>query len=289
MVIDKTYGYIIIILFHKSIIIYMESILEKEERGLKVIEQHNFVSKIFICLILIFVTIVLSIIKDNRSKEAMTSNQKLPIYSVDCKDNNIALTFDISWGLNNTMSILEVLDKYNVKATFFIVGAWIDSDEENVNIVKEIDRRGHEIGNHSNMHPDFTKVSKEKIIKEIEITDAKIRKITNKECKLFRCPSGAYNENVIETVESTDHYCIQWDVDSIDWKSQGADLEYNRVIKNVKPGSILLFHNDAKYTPSNLPRIIENLKSRDYEFVKVSDLIYKDNYYIDNDGKQIPR
>jgi len=75
--------------------------------------------------------------------------------------------------------------------------------------------------------------------------------------------------------------------DSIDWKEEGADLEYNRVINKTKPGSILLFHNNAKYTPENLPKIIQKLKSEGYSFLKISDLIYTKNYYIDNYGKQI--
>lgn len=243
----------------------------------------------YIYLGLLLITIISSLIYSKGYVGVISTKKNLPIYSVDRKDKKISLTVDLSWGMDNTQKILDALDKYNVKATFFIVGGWIDYNEENKLLVKEIDKRGHEIGNHSNMHPDFTKISKERIVKEIAITDAKIRELTGKETILFRCPSGSYNDNAIEAVESTNHYCIQWDVDSIDWKSQGADIEYNRVIKNTKDGSILLFHNDAKYTPENLPRIIENLKSKGYEFVKVSDLIYKDNYYIDNDGKQIAK
>ncbi|MFD3156096.1 polysaccharide deacetylase family sporulation protein PdaB [Haloimpatiens sp. FM7330] len=210
--------------------------------------------------------------------------RKLPIYCVNTNDKKIAISFDASWGADKTDKILEVLDKYDIKATFFLVGGWVD---EHPDKVKEMHKRGHEIGNHSNRHPNMTKISREKIIKEIEITDSKIMKLTDEMPKLFRCPEGAYNDLVIKTVEDTNHYCIQWDVDSIDWKGQGADLEYNRVIKKTKPGSIILFHNDAKYTPENLPRVIENLKSKGYEFVKISELIYKDNYRIDNAGKQI--
>lgn len=212
-------------------------------------------------------------------------DRSLPIYCIDTKDKKIALSFDVSWGEDNTDKILETLDKYNVKATFFIVGGWIDQYPDKL---KEIYKRGHEIGNHSNKHPNMTKISREKIIQDIDIADAKIRQVTGEGTKLFRCPEGSYNDTVVETVKQTGHYCVQWDVDSIDWKEQGADLEYNRVIKNTKPGSILLFHNNAKYTPDNLPRIIEKLQSDGYKFVKVGELIYKDNYHIDHSGKQMP-
>lgn len=83
-----------------------------------------------------------------------------------------------------------------------------------------------------------------------------------------------------------DYKCIQWDVDSVDWKQSGADVEYNRVMKNVKEGSILLFHNNAKYTPENLDRIINKLTDEGYKFLTVSELIYDDNYYIDENGVQ---
>lgn len=210
--------------------------------------------------------------------------RKLPIYSVDTKEKKIAISFDASWGADNTLKLLDTLDKYKVKATFFLVGRWVD---EYPNETKEIFKRGHEIGNHSDKHPTMTKLSREDMIKEISNCDAKLMSLTGKGTTLFRCPEGAYNDSVIETVEGTNHYCIQWDVDSIDWKAQGAELEYERVIKKVKPGSIVLFHNNAKYTPENLPRILEKLKSEGYKFVKISDLIYKDNYEIDHTGKQI--
>lgn len=211
-------------------------------------------------------------------------NRKLPIYCVDQKYKKIAISFDASWGADNTQKILDVLDKYNVKATFFLVGAWVDNYPD---LVKQLDKSGQEIGNHSNMHPDMTKISRDKIIKEIAVDDVKISNLIDKQTVLFRCPSGSYNDSVIQTVAETNHYCIQWDVDSLDWKEQGADLEYKRVINKVKPGSIILFHTNAKYTPDNLPKIIEKLKNEGYKFVKVGDLIYKENYKIDYSGKQI--
>ena len=241
--------------------------------------------KIVLVLLLIGVSTAASIFYNYKATGVLlTLNRKLPIYNVDVKDKTVAISFDASWGVDNTPKILDVLGKYNVKATFFLVGAWVDKNPE---LVKQLDKTGQEIGNHSNMHPDMTKISNDKIIKEIAVDDAKINSLIGKSTTLFRCPSGTYNDNVIQTVEDTKHYCIQWDVDSIDWKEQGADLEYNRVISKVKPGSIILFHTYAKYTPENLSRIIEKLRSEGYKFVKVGDLIYKKNYKIDYSGKQI--
>ncbi|MGH4118565.1 polysaccharide deacetylase family sporulation protein PdaB [Clostridium sp.] len=248
----------------------------------------NYIKKVLVVFCLLFIGILgaLGVYNTKISGIFFGEQRRLPIYNVDTKEKKIAISFDVSWGEDKTGDILKILDKYNAKATFFIVGAWIDQYPDKLKIMYE---SGHEIGNHSNKHPMMTTISKEKMINEIAITDAKIMSITGQGTTVFRCPSGEYNNLVVETVESTNHKCIQWDVDSIDWKEQGAEIEYNRIVKKTKPGSILLFHNNAKYTPENLPKILDYLKAEGYEFVKISDLIYKSNYYINGSGKQIQK
>lgn len=238
---------------------------------------------IVIILIFIFIGIVFTIINLKNLGIFGQVDKKLPIYCVDTKEKKIAISFDTNWGNDNTKKILDILDKDNIKATFFLIGTWVDKYPDDT---KEIYKRGHEIGNHSDTHPDFAVVSRNKMIQEIAITDAKLMKVIGKGTNIFRFPSGSYNEKSVNVVESTNHFCIQWDVDSVDWKEYGEDIEYDRVMKKVKPGSILLFHNNAKYTPRTLPRIIKDLKADGYEFVKISELIYKKNYYIDYNGKQ---
>lgn len=247
--------------------------------------KSRVIKKIFIVSVLLLVAIGVSLFSNYGYKGVFSRiNRKLPIYCVDTKDKKVAITFDVSLGDEYIDEILKVLDKYNVKATFFVVGDWVDKNPDKL---KEIYNKGHEIGNHSNRHPDMTKISRVKIIEDININEAKIRSIIGSGTKLFRCPEGSYNDDVIDSAENLGYYCIQWNVDSIDWKEQGSDLEYNRVIKNITPGSIILFHNSAKYTPYNLNRIIINLQEKGYRFVKVGDLIYKNNYKMDYDGKQV--
>lgn len=243
--------------------------------------------KIFIALILLLISSIASIIINYKDTGVFKLvNKKLPIYSVDTKEKKAAVTFNISLGEDNTKEILDILDQYNIKCTFFLVGRWIDDNEE---LVREIHKRGHEIGNHSDMHPDMTKISKEKILQDIMSCEGKIISITGKGTKLFRAPSGSYNDTVIETAEKAGFYCVQWDVDSIDWKEHGASIEYDRVISKTKKGSIILYHNTAKYTPETLPKVLDKLKKEGFEFVKVSDLIYKNNFYIDPTGRQMPK
>lgn len=232
-------------------------------------------------LIVIIVTCLGRMINEDVFSPA---NKGLPIYSVDTKDKKMCITFDVNWGDDKTEEILNILDEFDIKATFYIMGLWCDDFPERV---VEIANRGHEIGNHSNKHSDYTTLSKDNIVNDIEITNAKILNLTGKTPKTFRFPSGAYNDMSVKVVEETGLKPIQWDVDSVDWKAKGAEVEYNRVVSKAKEGSIMLFHNDGKYTPENLKKIIKKYQDEGYEFVTVSELIYEDNYYLDHAGKQI--
>ena len=131
--------------------------------------------------------------------------------------------------------------------------------------------------------------SHERMADEIKKTEDIVYAATGSKIKLFRFPSGDYNEDALEYVRSLGYECIQWDVDSIDYKESGAEVEYNRVMKNIKEGSIVLFHNNAKYTPQNLKRFIQELSDEGYEFVTISELIYDGNYTINENGEQIKK
>lgn len=243
-------------------------------------------NKILIILLLLFIVICASFLPDSKQVRADKYNFQ-PIYSVDTDKKYAAITFDVNWAeKENLPCILDVLDKYNVKGTFFIMGGWINYSDDNVEKLKDIAGRGHEIGNHSYMHPSFSKISEQKMEEEIRKTDEVIKKYTGKDTVLFRFPSGDYNNSAVKKVLGSNHYPIQWDADSVDWKELGAEIEYNRVMKKVHPGAILLFHNNAKYTPDNLHRVISELKNKGYEFKTVGELIYTEDYYVDENGIQ---
>lgn len=211
------------------------------------------------------------------------NSRELPIYCVDTPEKKIAISFDAAWGANYTEDLLGILEKYDVKSTFFLVGFWVDKYPE---MVKRIDEEGHEIGNHSSKHPHMSQLSKEQIVNELKNTSNKIEAITNKKVTLFRPPFGDYNNRLIETSREMGIQVIQWDVDSLDYKDYGADAIVKKVLSKVKSGSIVLFHNNATYTKDALPIILENLQKEGYKIVPVSELIYKDNYYIDHTGMQ---
>ena len=128
----------------------------------------------------------------------------------------------------------------------------------------------------------------EEIEKELNITGNKIKELIGEEPILFRPPFGDYNDRVIKVCRDNGYYVIQWDVDSLDWKELGVQPVVDRVTRNVQNGSIVLFHNNAKYITEYLPIVIE-ITRWGYEIVPVSRLIYKDDYYIDNTGRQIKK
>ena len=244
--------------------------------------------KVVIEVILLVLVIILSVIVNKRSiSVSINETAKLPIFRVNTEEKEVALTFDINWAEEDHLDeILQILKKYDAKGTFFIMGGWVNYTDDNKEKLKNIYNDGHEIGNHSYIHPNFMNITEERMNDELKKTEDIIYQTIGYNTKLFRFPSGSYNEKALNYVMSKGYKCIQWDVDSVDWKQAGADVEYNRVMKNVKEGSILLFHNNAKYTPENLDRIINKLTGEGYKFLTVSELIYDDNYYIDENGVQ---
>lgn len=214
----------------------------------------------------------------------VTGVKKLhPIYSVNTQEPKVAVSFDATWGAAYTKQLLDTLDKYNVKTTFFLVNIWLDKFPEEA---REIVKRGHEIGLHSTTHPDFNKLSEEQMINELKDNYNKVLEITGYKADLFRPPFGSYNNTLITVANNMGIHVVQWDVDSLDWKDLSAEQIYNRVTSKVKNGSIVLFHNNAKHTPEALGPILENLQSKGFKIVPISELIYKEDYYVDVNGVQ---
>ena len=215
----------------------------------------------------------------------MKQSGGLPIYGVQTDKKQIAISFDAAWGNEDTKGLINILKKYNVKATFFLVGSWVEHYPDSV---KELAAAGHSIQNHSNSHPHLTQLSSESAQEEIALCNQKIAKLTGVSPTLIRPPYGDYNAAVVSLIENMQMYPIQWSVDSLDWMDISADEIYHNVVPKIKSGSIVLFHNAAKHTPEALPSIIEALQAQGYQFVLIKDLIYKDNYRIDANGTQIP-
>ncbi len=207
----------------------------------------------------------------------------VPIYSVDTTEKKVALTFDAAWGSDKTLKIVETLEQAGVKGTFFLVGFWIDQNEDKV---KKIADSGFDIGTHSETHPKMSLLSQTKMTEELKTSMSKITKITGKSVKYFRAPFGDYNDIVLNTASSLGLKTVQWDVDTLDWKGLSGTEIFNRVKANVKNGSIILCHNNSDHILEALPLIISYLKTEGYKIVKLSELIYENDYTVDNNGLQ---
>ncbi len=211
------------------------------------------------------------------------SLRKVPIYCVDTEKKQVAISFDAAWGADKTEDIIKILQDYNADATFFLVGFWVEKYPE---MVKEINEAGFEIGTHSNTHPNLTNLTASQMKLELETSKKLIEDITKKKVDLFRAPFGAYNNTLIDTALEMGLKTIQWDVDSLDWKDYSAMDITTRIINRVKCGSIILCHNNATNIVEALPIVLDRLQKKGYEITSVGDLIFTENYEVDNSGLQ---
>ena len=214
------------------------------------------------------------------------NGRELPIYCVETKEPKIALTFDAAWGNEDTQKILEVLKKHDVRVTFFMTGGWVENYPDDV---KAILAAGHDLGNHSENHKNMSQLSDAEKKEELMKVHDKVRTLTGYEMFLFRPPYGDYDNAVVNVAKDCGYYTIQWDVDSLDWKDYGVDSIIKTVTehKHLGNGSIILCHNGAKYTAQALDTLITKLKEKGYTFVPVSELIYRDGYHMNVEGRQI--
>ncbi len=207
----------------------------------------------------------------------------LPVYCVKRDDRKVSLSFDAAWGNEDTGQLIQILDKYGVKVTFFVVGDWVRKYPESVKALKDA---GHEVMNHSDTHPHMNSLSEEQIANEIKNCSSAIEEITGVCPTLIRLPYGEYDNKVIKTVSDLGMTAVQWDVDSLDWKDLSARQIYERVTARVHQGSIVLFHNAAKHTPEALEDILKWLKDNDYEAVPISELLLTGETTLDHEGRQ---
>ena len=248
-------------------------------------EQKNVIWTVLILAVLVvgFLTIAPQVFHASSS----VNGRNLPIYCVETDEKKVALSFDAAWGNEDTRRILEILKKHNTHVTFFMTGGWVESYPEDV---KAILAAGHDLGNHSENHKQMSKLDTASQKEEIMSVHQKIEELTGYNCFLFRPPYGDYNSELINTIYGCNHYPVQWDVDSLDWKDYGVENIIKTVTthKALGNGSIILMHNGAKYTAEALESVITGLQSQGYEIVPISQLINTENFHMDGTGLQIP-
>ena len=216
---------------------------------------------------------------------ASVSTRQLPIYCVERDQKVVSISFDAAWGNEDTQELIDILEEYHVKATFFVVGDWVEKYPESV---KALHDAGHEVMNHSDTHAHYNSLSAEEIIADVEACNDKIEAVTGVRPTLIRCPYGEYDDHVIAAIRSIGMEPIQWDVDSLDWKEISAGEITERVTSKIQPGSIVLFHNAALHTPEALPGILNYMIGQGYSVVPISEILLEGEYYTDHTGRQCP-
>lgn len=253
------------------------------ERALAFLRRHpkaTGAAALALCVALLFAVVNSPVIVG-----VSASRRSLPIYCVQSEEKRVALTFDAAWGNEDTETLIDILAGHGVRATFFLVGDWVDKYPESV---RALSGAGMEIGSHSDHHDHYSKLSSSAIVSDVSSSCDKIEAVTGARPTLFRCPYGEYDDHVIDAIRGMGIYPIQWDVDSLDWKELSAAEITKRVLGGVSPGSIVLFHNAAKHTPEALAGIIEALQRDRYEIVTVSELLLDGEYNIDHTGRMCP-
>lgn len=223
----------------------------------------KYAKKVFIILLL--VCFAINVNASSINKSVYKSNEK--------ESKKIALTFDDGPHPRNTPEILKLLDKYGVKATFFVIGVNAKNYPEALSQVIE---KGHEIGNHTYSHHILKSKSKEEINKEIIDTEKEISKKSEYSTTLIRPPCGFYDEKLLQVVDENEYKIILWSIDTMDWAHASVDSIVSSVTKNIKGGDIILFHDyisGENNTPAALNVLIPRLLKQGYEFVTVSELL----------------
>lgn len=178
----------------------------------------------------------------------------------------VSLMFNVYEHTDNVLKILDALDEYGAKSTFFIGGSWAD---DNVDCVREIFKRGHEIASHGYFHKDHSRMSLDENLEEIRPSVKLLNMICNTNVTLFAPPSGAFCEETINACISMDLRVIMWSRDTIDWRDKDVNLIVSRATKNLKSGEFVLMH-PTDCTVTALPQILSYIRDNSLSAVTVT-------------------
>ncbi|MDL4841838.1 delta-lactam-biosynthetic de-N-acetylase [Aquibacillus rhizosphaerae] len=192
-------------------------------------------------------------------------------------DKVVYLTFDNGYEEGYTEKVLDVLQKKKVPATFFVTGHYVNDQPD---LVKRMVNEGHIVGNHSNHHPDFTSLTKQKLEKELASLEEKVASITEQDSmKYVRPPKGAFNEDTIQWANELGYIHMFWSLAFVDWNTnsqKGWQQAYQQVIDQIHPGAVILLHTVSKDNAEALENLIDDLRKQGYSFRSIDELVLKD-------------
>ncbi len=192
------------------------------------------------------------------------------IYNGNRDSNKVSIMFNVYWGTEFIDDILDVLDAYETKCTFFVGGQWVEKEPEK--LIK-ISQRGHEIGNHGYLHRDHVHLDYNQNYEEIHINHEMVKSILGIDMELFAPPSGSFNRSTIEACNALGYHAIMWSKDTIDWRDHDSNLIFTRATKNIKSGDLILAH-PTECTLKSLPLILEYYKINNLVATTVSENLH---------------
>ena len=211
----------------------------------------------------------------------------LPIYSVQRDDQAMSLTFNVTTAADtHTAQVLQVLNAYGVRATFFVTGDWV---RENEALALRLTEGGHELMNLSDNHSLLRKLPAPEIRANVQACSAAIEAVTGIRPTVFRAPYGGYDDRLVALVEALGMHVVQWSVDSGDWRGLDAEAIARGVQNRAFPGAIVLLHSNLEQTAMAMSDLIEGLRGEGYILVPVSELVHETESTISITGRQIPR
>ncbi|MBU8908573.1 polysaccharide deacetylase family sporulation protein PdaB [Desertibacillus haloalkaliphilus] len=231
------------------------------------------IKQLSIILIAAFFTAGLLYVERDQLMVFSTSEGPQAFYKADIEEKKIALTFNISWGDNRTLPILDVLKDRDVEnTTFFLSGAWA---ERHPDVVERIVEDGHEVGNHGFQYKDYPGWDDQKIRRDIRTSHDILSEMIDDNPTLLRPPNGNFDKDVLNLADAEGYTIAHWSIDSKDYTNPGVDQIVDNVLQQVDPGEVILMHasDSVKQTHKALPIIIDQLKNEGYEFVTISELI----------------
>lgn len=237
---------------------------------------YGFFGEVSLWFYLLFILIWVTITVIGSFQIKMNYHLQSLNHNYDQTENFVSITFDDGPNAEFTPKALDLLKKYQAKATFFLIGS---KAETHPNLVKKIIEEGHSIGNHSYSHSNrFGFFSSKKIVSELEKTDAVLQSIIGKRPKLFRPPYGVTNPNIKKALTKTGHYSIGWSKRSLDTTKLSEDKIFNRITSKLQKGDIILLHDGSAKTIAVLERLLLFLESRQLKSVGVEHLLEIDAY-----------
>ena len=242
----------------------------------------------FVALSTVVILFVVAFLVENKDGNAILTSveitKQVPICKVDKTEKQIAITINCAENMNNISEILDTLSRNKIKVTFYITG---EVASKNTEAIQKIVNSDNEIGSLSNTYTNMKNMSLENVRNQITTSYKTLKSLTNKEINTFRAPYGDCDSIVIGEAQRQNLKVIGWNIDTLDYNGLNGEEMLERVEENLSQGSIILMHNSSQYIIEGLEKIAYNLKNKGYDFKTVTELLYKENYTINNEGIQI--